>query len=116
MVLADREIMKSSQILSKSEQVFCCLQEYFLDCGEYWVGILLFNAFLAGDCSKHPDFIAIYQLGYLKDGQMVINSDWFSHSKLVGINDRNSDCLSINTVYYLFSGNTIVFLLFISLY
>ena len=47
---------------------------------------------------------------------MVINSDWFSHSKLVGINDRNSDCLSINTVYYLFSGNTILFLLFIALY
>ena len=32
---------------------------------------------------------------------MVINSDWFSHSKLVGINNRNSDCLSISTVYYI---------------
>ena len=59
MVLGDREIMKSNQILSKSEQVFCCLQDYFLDCGEYCVGILLFNAFLAGDCSKRPGFIAI---------------------------------------------------------
>ena len=36
MVLGDREIMKSSQILSKSEQVFCCLQDYLLDCAEYW--------------------------------------------------------------------------------
>jgi len=59
MVLGDREIMKSSQILSKSEQVFCCLQDYLLDCGEYCVGILLFNAYLAGDCFKRPDFIAI---------------------------------------------------------
>ena len=59
MVLGDREIMKSSQILSKSEQVFCCLQDYFLDCGEDCVGILLFNAFLAGDFSKRPDFIAV---------------------------------------------------------
>ena len=41
MVLGDREIMKSSQILSKTEQVFYCLQDYFLDCGEYCVGILL---------------------------------------------------------------------------
>ena len=31
MVLGHREIMKSSQILSKSEQVFCCLQDYLLD-------------------------------------------------------------------------------------
>lgn len=59
MVLGDREIMKSSQILSKTEQVFYCLQDYFLDCGEYFVGILLFNAYLAGDCSKRPDFIAV---------------------------------------------------------
>ena len=59
-VLGDKQIMKSSQILSKSEQVFCCLQDYFLDCEEYCVGILLFNAyFIARDCSKRPDFIAI---------------------------------------------------------
>lgn len=31
MALGHREIMRSSQILSKSEQVFCCLQDYLLD-------------------------------------------------------------------------------------
>ena len=31
-------------------------------------------------------------------------------------NDRNSYCLSIYLIYYLFSGNTILFLLFIALF
>ena len=73
MVLGDREIMKSSQILSKREQVFCCLQQYFLDCGEYCVGILVSMHSWQG-IAPNVLILLPYQLGYLKDSNAAAHS------------------------------------------